>query len=120
MRISDWSSDVCSSDLARSITACSPAEPPQAFVNQLRCRTIHPARLASVAFTPTGRRDGMTLDALAWKDGRAVGRDEDHYRARAFGPAAPPIVMLLVNLPAMGQMARRHAGHALRRTEERL
>src|SRR3546814_1471715 len=55
----------------------------------------------------------MTLDALAWKDGRAVGRDEVHYRARAFGPDAQPLVMLIVNISAMGLMARCDAGYAV-------
>src|SRR3546814_17196799 len=55
----------------------------------------------------------MTLDALAWKDGRAVGRDEVHYRARAFGPDAQPLVMLIVNISAMGLMTRCDAGYAV-------
>ncbi|RIA46581.1 PilZ domain-containing protein [Hephaestia caeni] len=55
----------------------------------------------------------MTLGALAWKDGRAVGRDEVHYRARGFGPDAQPLVMLIVNISALGLMARCDAGYAV-------
>ncbi len=55
----------------------------------------------------------MTLGALAWKDGRAVGRDEVHYRARAFGPDAKPLNLLIVNISAMGLMARCDEGYAI-------
>lgn len=39
-------------------------------------------------------------------DDRAAQRDEVHYRARAFGPDAKAISLLIVNLSAMGLMAR--------------
>ena len=39
-------------------------------------------------------------------DHRAVARDEVHYRARAFGPDAQQVSLLIVNLSALGLMAR--------------
>ncbi len=44
--------------------------------------------------------------ALAYRDDRLVGRDEVHYRARAFGPDARPLHLLVVNISALGLMAR--------------
>jgi hypothetical protein len=43
---------------------------------------------------------------LAVKDDRLVARDEVHYRARGFGPDAQPLVLLIVNISALGLMAR--------------
>ena len=53
--------------------------------------------------------------ALAYgsKDNRASARDEVHYRARAFGPDAQPLSLLIVNLSALGLMARTDAGYAV-------
>ncbi|TPG15215.1 PilZ domain-containing protein [Sphingomonas koreensis] len=42
----------------------------------------------------------------AIKDDRLVARDEVHYRARGFGPDAQPISLLIVNISALGLMAR--------------
>ena len=42
-------------------------------------------------------------------DSRALARDEVHYRARAFGPDARQVSLLIVNLSAMGLMARTDA-----------
>lgn len=39
-------------------------------------------------------------------DNRAAARDDVHYRARAFGPDAKPLALLIVNLSALGLMAR--------------
>ena len=39
-------------------------------------------------------------------DNRALARDEVHYRARAFGPDAQQVSLLIVNLSALGLMAR--------------
>lgn len=44
--------------------------------------------------------------ALAFKDERLIGRDEVHYRARAFGPDAKLHHLLIVNISALGLMAR--------------
>lgn len=44
--------------------------------------------------------------ALAYQDDRQVTRDEVHYRARATGPNGKPFSMLIVNISAMGLMAR--------------
>ena len=43
---------------------------------------------------------------LAIRDDRLVARDEVHYRTRGFGPTAKPISMLIVNISALGLMAR--------------
>ena len=51
--------------------------------------------------------------ALATKDDRAVSRDEVHYRARAFGPDAKPVSILIVNISALGLMARCDAAYAV-------
>ena len=40
------------------------------------------------------------------EDNRALARDEVHYRARAFGPDAQQVSLLIVNLSALGLMAR--------------
>lgn len=44
--------------------------------------------------------------STALRDERLVGRDEVHFRARGFGPDARPITLLIVNMSAMGLMAR--------------
>lgn len=43
---------------------------------------------------------------LAVKDDRLVARDEVHYRTRGFGAAAQPLNLLIVNISALGLMAR--------------
>lgn len=48
----------------------------------------------------------MGLAQAAGSDERAIPRDEVHYRARAFGPDARPLTLLIVNMSAMGLMAR--------------
>lgn len=42
----------------------------------------------------------------AIKDERLVARDEVHYRTRGFGPVAQPLSLLIVNISALGLMAR--------------
>ena len=39
-------------------------------------------------------------------DDRAIPRDEVHYRARAVGPDGKPLSLLIVNMSALGLMAR--------------
>lgn len=51
--------------------------------------------------------------ALRGTDNRAVARDEVHYRARAFGPDARSVSLLIVNLSAMGLMARGDVPYAV-------
>lgn len=54
--------------------------------------------------------------ATAWAgraEDRALPRDEVHYRARAFGPDAKPVSLLIVNLSAMGLMARTDAPYTV-------
>jgi hypothetical protein len=46
------------------------------------------------------------LARLAARDERLVARDEVHYRTRAFGPDAQPLSLLIVNISALGLMAR--------------
>lgn len=46
------------------------------------------------------------LGVLADTEDRAVYRDEVHYRARAFGPDARPLTLLIVNISVRGLMAR--------------
>lgn len=46
------------------------------------------------------------IGGTALNDARAVTRDEVHFRARAFGPDAQPFTLLIVNMSAMGLMAR--------------
>ncbi|MEG3086645.1 PilZ domain-containing protein [Sphingomonas sp. PB4P5] len=48
----------------------------------------------------------MALDNTAWADHRASVRDEVHYRARALGPDAQHLSLLIVNISAQGLMAR--------------
>jgi hypothetical protein len=43
---------------------------------------------------------------LAVRDNRLIARDEVHFRARAFGPNAQPLNLLIVNISALGLMAR--------------
>jgi hypothetical protein len=43
---------------------------------------------------------------LAVKDERLIARDDVHYRARGFGPDAQPLSLLIVNISALGLMAR--------------
>lgn len=44
--------------------------------------------------------------AVAFRDERSVGRDEVHYRARAIAPDARQIQVVIVNISALGLMAR--------------
>ena len=44
--------------------------------------------------------------AAAYRDERTTGRDEVHYRARAIGPDARPLQLVIVNISALGLMAR--------------
>lgn len=48
----------------------------------------------------------MARSALALKDQRSVTRDDIHYRARAICPNGSRISLLIVNISAMGLMAR--------------
>ena len=54
-----------------------------------------------------------TTLALPVTDNRALARDEVHYRARAYGPDARQISLLIVNLSAMGLMARADLPYAV-------
>ena len=47
------------------------------------------------------------------EDNRALARDEVHYRARAFGPDAQQVSLLIVNLSALGLMARADLPYAV-------
>lgn len=44
--------------------------------------------------------------SMAGADRRTIERDEVHYRARAFGPDAQPVTLLIVNISPHGLMAR--------------
>ena len=46
-------------------------------------------------------------------ESRALIRDEVHYRARAFGPDAQQLSLLIVNLSAAGLMARIESTYAI-------
>ncbi|MEG3177481.1 PilZ domain-containing protein [Sphingomonas sp. RB3P16] len=46
-------------------------------------------------------------------DSRSLVRDEVHYRARAFGPDARQVTLLIVNLSAAGLMARADLPYAV-------
>ncbi|MGY2732343.1 PilZ domain-containing protein [Sphingomonas sp. UYP23] len=46
-------------------------------------------------------------------ESRALVRDEVHYRARAFGPDARQLLLLIVNLSAAGLMARLDMSYAV-------
>lgn len=48
----------------------------------------------------------MPVPGAVHSDLRSTPRDEVHYRARAFGPDARPLQLLIVNISAMGLMAR--------------
>jgi len=48
----------------------------------------------------------MGLAQAAMTDNRAIARDEVHYRARAIGPDMRPVTLLIVNMSALGLMAR--------------
>ncbi len=50
---------------------------------------------------------------LAYSDIRREGRDEVHFRARAFGPDAQPLNMLIVNISPHGLMARCETDYAI-------
>jgi hypothetical protein len=48
----------------------------------------------------------MALAQAAMTEDRAIPRDEVHYRARATGPDMRPVTLLIVNMSALGLMAR--------------
>lgn len=50
---------------------------------------------------------------LALADWRQEGRDEVHYRAKAFGPDARPLNLLIVNISPHGLMARSEVEYAI-------
>ncbi len=47
-----------------------------------------------------------SMGSAAIADNRVVTRDEVHYRARAYGPDARAVSLLIVNMSALGLMAR--------------
>lgn len=55
---------------------------------------------------------GKALETLT-AESRALVRDEVHYRARAFGPDARQLSLLIVNLSAAGLMARTDSGYGV-------
>src|SRR3546814_14279370 len=69
MRISDWSSDVCSSDLAEKLNACAPINGPaksvfvstgaEAVENAVKIARAHTSRAGVIAFS--GGFHGRTL-----------------------------------------------------------
>ena len=48
----------------------------------------------------------MGLAQATITENRALPRDEVHYRARASGPDMRPVTLLIVNMSALGLMAR--------------
>ena len=48
----------------------------------------------------------LSLGNLAFADQRRVDREEVHYRARAFGPDAAALNLVIVNISPHGMMAR--------------
>lgn len=44
--------------------------------------------------------------SFALNDDRSAGRDEVHFRAKGLGPDAKPVALVIVNMSAMGLMAR--------------
>ncbi|CAN5257092.1 hypothetical protein BH10PSE14_BH10PSE14_10480 [soil metagenome] len=48
----------------------------------------------------------MGLAQAAITESRVIPRDEVHYRARATGPDMRPVTLLVVNMSALGLMAR--------------
>lgn len=59
------------------------------------------------ALIDTGRRElGMAEGALAYREQRGAPRDEVYYRTRATRADGASIALLIVNLSAMGLMAR--------------
>ncbi len=54
----------------------------------------------------------LVSNNLALRDDREVGRDEVHYRARAFGADAQASNLLVVNMSPHGLMARCDRDHA--------
>ncbi len=50
---------------------------------------------------------------LAYSDIRREERDEVHFRARAFGPDAQPLTLLIVNISPHGLMARCETDYAI-------
>lgn len=53
----------------------------------------------------------MRSSDAATRNNRSVERDEVNYRARAFGPDAQPMTLHIVNVSAMGLMARCDTPH---------
>lgn len=53
-----------------------------------------------------GARVSFGYGNLALSDDRRMDRDEVHYRARAFGPDARQLTLLIVNISPHGLMAR--------------
>lgn len=47
-----------------------------------------------------------SVASIASRDDRAAGREEVHFRARGTAPDGRPIALLIVNISAMGLMAR--------------
>jgi hypothetical protein len=56
---------------------------------------------------------GLGMSSAVRADVRREDRDVVHYRARAFGPDAKPLTLLVVNLSPHGLMARCDAGYAV-------
>lgn len=59
-----------------------------------------------------GQRVTYQFTKVASDERRVADRDEVHYRARAFGPDAQPVTLLVVNISPHGLMARCDAAFA--------
>ena len=55
----------------------------------------------------------MGMGGLAFADSRTASRDEVHYRARAVGLDGKPVSLLIVNMSALGLMARCDTAYAI-------
>src|SRR3546814_5868395 len=88
MRISDWSSDVCSSDLA----ACQRCRSEEAACQRQQARRQHipPAALTHIAETDKGEQASPRAGAIETADARRLGHAERRLpleRAKHFQPA---------------------------------
>src|SRR3546814_2515660 len=77
MRISDWSSDVCSSDLAPAILATPQGKDVNSYANPLEARVTHVALDLAADFDAHVLAGTATLDIAAAKDAQKIVLDDN-------------------------------------------
>src|SRR3546814_10065734 len=94
MRISDWSSDVCSSDLIAGEDEALTLPPRQPLINEMIGAGIERGRHRCAE--PAAQRGRIAVDQMAVEPGRALGRDLMVQREVGAGGERMPLLALVI------------------------